>query len=339
MDRFDRIYALYKILSVRRTPISRKELERRLESSRATVQRTIDDLRTYLGAPIEYDRERNGYYLHGDTHFELPGLWFNPAEIHALLASHQLLSQTQPGLLDAELTPLRKRVEALLAHKKVGNRELINRIRILQMAPRHVDLDGFRKIASATVSRERLKVLYHGRERDAVTERWLSPQRLVHYRSNWYLDAWCHLRRGLRSFSLDRLHIIESGDDAKEIDDETLDNHFATAYGIFAGEPKYTAVLHFNSSAARWVADEQWHPQQESNVLVDGSLKLRVPYSDPRELIMDILKYGAEVEVLGPVGLRREVERRLRAALRSYEEDRADNTPSPEMGEGRGEGG
>lgn len=318
MDRFDRIYALYKILNSRRTPISRQMLEQKLESSRATVQRTIEDLRTYLGAPIQYDRERNGYYLDGEVSFELPGLWFNPAEIHALLASHQLLSQTQPGLFDEELAPLRKRVEAILAHRKAGNRDLIGRIRILQMAPRPVDLDAFRGIASATVNRERLKVLYHGRERDAVTERWLSPQRLVHYRSNWYLDAWCHLRRALRSFSLDRLHVVAVEGGAKEVASENLDRHFTTAYGIFAGQPKHTAVLRFTSAAARWVADEQWHPQQESHVQEDGSVELRIPYNDPRELIMDILKYGAEVEVLRPAGLRREVAERLRKALATY---------------------
>lgn len=320
MDRFDRIYALYKILSRRRTPVSREALQQRLECSRATVQRAIDDLRTYLGAPVDYDRELNGYRLgsiDGEL-FELPGLWFNPEEIYALLASHRLLSSVQPGLLDDELLPLRQRIEQLLAHRKAGGHELFTRLRILQMATRPVDLAVFRKVAAATMERTRLKVLYHGRARDAVTERWLSPQRLVHYRANWYLDAWCHLRRALRSFSLDRLHIVAVEGTAKEIDEKRLDRHFASAYGIFAGEPKHTAVLRFTSAAARWVADEQWHPQQVSRVLEDGGVELRIPYSDPRELIMDILKHGADVEVLRPAGLRREIECRLRTALATY---------------------
>ncbi|GAB4349402.1 MAG: YafY family protein [Gammaproteobacteria bacterium] len=318
MDRFDRIYALYRILSGRRTPVSRRALQEKLECSRATVQRAIDDLRTYLGAPIEYDRASNGYSLQSDTLFELPGLWFSPSELYALLATHRLLTPLESGPLNEELAPLQRRVEQLLAHRRAGHRALLDRVRILQMAPRPVDLDSFRKVAAATVERKRLKVLYHGRERDAITERWLSPQRLIHYRSNWYLDAWCHLRRALRSFSLDRLHVVAVGGEAKEIDNKRLDRHFATAYGIFAGEPKHTAVLRFTSSAARWVADEQWHPRQESRVLEDGGLELRIPYSDPRELIMDILKYGAEVEVLKPAALRREVARRLADALSRY---------------------
>lgn len=164
-----------------------------------------------------------------------------------------------------------------------------------------------------------MRVLYHGRERDRTTERVISPQRLVYYRSNWYLDACCHLRRGLRSFSLDRLHLVEVHDEpAQDISDAVLDKHYASAYGIFAGTPKYKAVLHFTSAAARWVVDEQWHPEQEGKVLSDGSYVLKVPYSDDRELMMDILKYGPDVEVQAPKRLRAAVAARLSAAAGRY---------------------
>lgn len=320
MDRFDRIYLLHKLLAARRTPIARRDLEQRLECSRATVLRAIADLRSHLGAPVEYDRERNGYFLDARTKplFELPGLWFTPDEVHALLATHQLLSRVQPGLLEPEIGPLRERIGRILQHRHAGDREVLRRIRILQMAPRAVDIDTFRAVAGALMRRQRLHVLYHGRARDETTERRLSPQRLVYYRDNWYLDAWCHLRQDLRSFSLDRLHVVGAEGRAKDMDEARLDRHFTTAYGIFAGTPKHTATLRFTSSAARWVADEQWHPNQTSTVLDDGGLELRVPYSDPRELVMDILKYGPDVEVIAPVALRREVADRIADTAARY---------------------
>jgi predicted DNA-binding transcriptional regulator YafY len=143
---------------------------------------------------------------------------------------------------------------------------------------------------------------------------------MVYYRSNWYLDAWCHLRRGLRSFSLDRLHLVEVRDEpAKDISDAALDKHYASAYGIFAGKCKYKAVLHFSPDAARRVVDEQWHPEQEGKVLKDGGYELKAPYGDDRELIMDILKYGADVRVVGPKRLKEAVAARLGAAARQYE--------------------
>ena len=93
------------------------------------------------------------------------------------------------------------------------------------------------------------------------------------------LDAWCHLRNGLRSFSLDRLHPVEIYDTAaRDIADGDLDAHYADAYGIFAGPANQTAVLRFSTRrrplGRRW----HWHPRQQARVLDDGALELRVPY-------------------------------------------------------------
>lgn len=320
MDRFDRIYSLHRILQSRRTPISRQELQERLECSRATVQRAIDELRNILDAPLVYDRERKGYHYAGEQRgvYELPGLWFNAGETQALLTLMELLDSAQPGLLADALGPLRARLEQLVGHPGAAGPEFALRIRILASAARVVDLDTFRMVAGAVVKRHRLRVLYHGRQRDTTTERWLSPQRLTHYRSNWYLDAWCHSRRSLRSFSLDRLHVVDTGPRAREVPDAKLETHFAGAYGIFAGPARQTAVLRFSSDAARWVADEQWHPDQKMNVLDNGAVEMHIPYSDPRELLMDIRRYGPEVEVVGPTALRRLVAASLRAAAEQY---------------------
>ena len=129
---------------------------------------------------------------------------------------------------------------------------------------------------------------------------WIIPQ-LIHYRDNGYLDAYCHTRNDLRSFSVERIHqaqVLKQA--ARDVPEKELDGHFAAAYGIFAGTPAHTAVLRFTPERARWVAEEHWHPQQKGHFLEDGSYELRLPYADPRELVMDILKYGPDVEVIGP---------------------------------------
>jgi len=289
--------------------------------SESTVRRTRDALRDRFGAPIEYDQKRNGYYYNlkqGQT-WELPGLWFNAQELYALLVSHSLLDQLQPGILSDHIQPLKQRIEEILQQKHAGSPDLSKRIRIFQQAARPTNLDHFRHIASATLQRRQIRLLYHGRERDQTTERTVSPQRLTYYRSNWYLDAFCHLREELRTFSLDRLNPAETLQIvAKDISDKTLDAHFSQAYGIFAGEPTHTAQLRFTPEAARWVADEHWHPQQQGSVLADGGYELHIPYSDSRELVMDIMKYGEEVEVIGPPELQIRVKEKLSAALSHY---------------------
>ena len=323
MDRFDRIYLLHRILRSSRGPVPRKTLEENLECSRATVNRAIEDLRDLLWAPLRYDRRRNGYYYDekdSEHAYELPGLWFNASELHALLAAQKLLAGVEPGLLDGFIAPLRDRIEHLLTHERLGRGDVTRRVRILSMASRAASPDTFILVAGALMQRRRLSMVYHGRERDAATQRTVSPQRLVHYRDNWYLDAWCHTRRGLRSFSLDRIRKgRDTGETAVDIDDERLDRHFAGAYGIFSGSPRNTAVLSFSPERARWVAEEHWHRDQQGRFREDGGFELRVPYNDPRELVMDILKHGPHVEVVRPASLRREIRARLAAALARYE--------------------
>jgi proteasome accessory factor C len=320
MDRFQRIYKLRDILNTHRRPVSCQTLSEKLGCSKSSVKRIIEELRN-ANMPIEYDRERNGYYLdkHGEVQ-ELPGLWFNPSELYALLTSHKLLSHVQPGWLDEYIAPITERLKRLLGGTHKHYAQIQKRVRILQIAARPTNLEHFQKAVTALVERKQLKTLYHGRAADKLSERTISPQRLVFYRNNWYLDAWCHWRKGLRSFSIDRLHpvAILPEEPAFEISDIELDNHYARSYGILAGPAKHTAVLLFSADAARWVADEHWHPQQQDKVLTDGRYELKIPYGDPRELIMDILKYGPDVEVLEPKELREAVIQRLKHALERY---------------------
>jgi len=322
LDRLQRIYKLHNLIVTHRLPVPHTLLQEKLECSRATINRIIQEMRLYFSAPIEYDRERNGYFYNtqeGEI-FELPGVWFNATELYALLTTQQLLEQTQPGLLDNHLKPLKSRIEKILATAQPGSGEISKRVRILHMAGRNTSSEHFQTVAGALLQRKRLAICYHSRSDDAETRREISPQRLTHYRDNWYLDAWCHQRNGLRSFAVERLLEAKALDlDAKNITEKELDAHFASSYGIFAGKPTHTAILRFTPERARWVAEEQWHPQQQGRMLGDGSYELRIPYADPRELVMDVLKHGAEVAVIEPEALRLLVQQQLQQAWQQYE--------------------
>lgn len=331
MDRLQRIYKLHQAVSSRRHPVSCQTLQDELECSRATVNRIIQEMRLYFNAPIEYDRSRNGYHyaLSDDETFELPGLWFSAPELYALLTTQQLLAQVQPGLLDTQLKPVKERIEKILATRHLGDVKLLSghpsegiskRVRILRMTGRNVALECFQTVAGALLQRNSLHISYHGRGNDETSQREISPQRLIHYRDNWYLDAWCHTRNALRSFAVERITTAKSlPQRCRDVPEKQLDTHYASSYGIFAGEPKHTAVLRFTPERARWVADEHWHPQQQAQLLEDGSYELRIPYSDSRELVMDILKHGAEVEVIEPDSLRMLLSKHLQQALLQYE--------------------
>jgi predicted DNA-binding transcriptional regulator YafY len=179
----------------------------------------------------------------------------------------------------------------------------------------------FRHIAAATLARKRLLICYRGRGKDRLSEREVSPQRLVHYRDNWYLDAWCHVSDALRTFAVERVEKACKIDaSATAISEQTLDDYLSSAFGIFSGPAKHIAMLRFTPERARWVAEEEWHPEQSARWLEDGSYELRIPYGNPTELIMDILKYGADVEVIDPASLRSAVKQRTLEMAKRYPE-------------------
>lgn len=325
MNQFDQVYIVHRMLRDARRPIPAASLMARLECSRTTLTRLLAFMRDRLGAPLETNHAEGGYRYDpvGQQAYELPGLWFNPSELYALIATQQLLSEVEPGLLEAEITPLRQRIERLLADEQLGAGEVPRRIRILAMAtrtaPGHLPGGVFGDVAAAVLQRYRLKIDYHSRGKDQHSQRIVSPQRLTHYRDNWYLDAWCHRAEELRSFALDRIRRPRRDPDPiHDLTDTELDAHFATAYGIFAGAPDKTAVLRFTAFRARWVADEHWHPEQQGRRLADGSYELEIPYQRADELILDILRYGPEVEVLAPDELRQAVAERLQRAAAIY---------------------
>jgi predicted DNA-binding transcriptional regulator YafY len=320
MDKFDRIYELHRIFCARRMPIGAAELCERLACSRATMYRLIGALRDRLGAPVERVGDPPGfrYAPEAQSAFELPGLWFTEPELRSLLVFHRLLAALEPGLLEEHLAPLRRRLDALLAHKRLGLAEAARRVRVIAIGHRSAGA-WFRVLAGATLARRRLRLSYHARSTDRVTDREVDPQRLTHYRDNWYLDAWDHLRGELRSFAVDRVRSAEQLDTlARDVPETELDEHFASSYGIFAGRANKTAVLVFSRERARWIADERWHPQQRGQWRTDGSYELHIPYRDARELVMDILRHGAEVEVIAPESLRSAVAEALQRAAALY---------------------
>jgi predicted DNA-binding transcriptional regulator YafY len=322
MNRTERFYKIDQMLHERRVVPINVFLEE-LDVSRATFKRDMEYLRDRLHAPIVWDRDAGGYRFESvkvsGPAYELPGLWFSSGELYALLAAHKLLGDIEPGILASHVAPLQGRLVALLEASGHPASEITQRVRLSSMAKRTVVPRFFTDITSALLERRRIEIDAWNRGRNETNTRVISPQRLIHYRDNWYLDAWCHLRNDLRSFSVDAIQQVKVlREQARNVAMARLDAHYSSAYGIFAGQPKDWAVLRFSPERARWVQSERWHREQQAEVLADGSYLLRVPYADERELLMDILRHGRHVEVEAPMSLRRAVAGEVSAMTRMY---------------------
>ncbi|HQT00569.1 MAG: hypothetical protein B7Y26_08925 [Hydrogenophilales bacterium 16-64-46] len=231
MSKLDDLYRLHRLLDGRRTGLSRADLIGAHGFARATLARLVADLRDKLNAPLIHDKERGGYrYDTTDGHFALPGLWFTADELLALVTLKHLLANLEPGLLDDHLRPLQTRIGALLASRHLGAGEAASRIRILAMATRRKNLRHFQIVAGAVLQRKRLAIDYYNRERDQTTHREISPQRLAHYRDNWYLDAWRHQKKGLRSFAVECIREVEPlARRAKAVTEPTLNRELGSS--------------------------------------------------------------------------------------------------------------
>ena len=294
-----------------------------LEISRATFKRDLDYLRDRLNADIKYDRLLGGYFFDkpkGSKKTELPGLWLNEKEATALALMQHLLSQLdQGGLIGPHIAPLTSIIDGILGQDETPGKELRKRIKVFGMSARKTSIENFEEIGAALLKRHRLHITHYSKAKDITTEREISPQRLIFYRDNWYLDSYCHLRKDLRSFAVDSIRsatIVYKK--CEETSEAALQKYFGESYGIFPGAATQRVKLKFTPERARWVAGETWHPEQVSSFDAEGNYILEFAYHLDPELIMEIMKHGSEVEVLAPAALRTKVKTEMKKALERY---------------------
>lgn len=323
MDRTERFYRIDQLINNRKLVTTREFLEE-LGVSLATFKRDLLYMQNHLHAPIVYDRSSGAYCFDQNNaigpKYELPGLWFNDAEIHALLVAKHLLEEIQPGILEPHIKPLISRLEGLLDSTDQLLEDIESRIVIERPAYRPVGSKVFAICATGLLRRKRLEISYQSRgDTEGFPNRRVSPQRLTYYKNTWYLDAWCHRRDALRRFSVDAIEHVELLDEAViEVPAEELNAIFRAGYGIFTGNDVTWAKLRFTPFQAKWIETEKWHAEQRGHFEPDGSYMLEFPFASSTELVMDILRYGPNVEVISPPELRGKVIERLKNAVSQY---------------------
>ena len=322
MSDVERLHRIKYMIQARKcVPI--EDFLEELEISKATFKRDLEYLRDRMNASIVYDRSEGGYRFDSAVigeKIELPGLWFSEKEVTALVLMQHLLSGLDKGgLIEPHIAPLTSIIDGILGQSNTSAKELRKRLKVFGMSARKSSIENFEEIGNALLTRKRLHITYYARGKNETTEREISPQRLIFYRDNWYLDAYCHLRIDLRSFAVDCISkAIITNTKADEVSEKQLHEHFAESYGIFSGKASQRAKLKFSPEKARWVSAETWHGQQVGTFDKEGNYILEFDYNQDPELVMDVLKYGAGVEVLAPTSLRKRVKDELAKALNNY---------------------
>lgn len=315
------------------------QLEEALQVSAPTIKRDLRFMREELGAPIRYSKARGGYYYEAEeagSHErteagrlrrtgrsatnvdpfrrseERPLLrskqWYSSDELYVLTSTWDLLGALESdrtSALSRELAPLRARVLGLFTLGGTTPRDFMRHVRVVDRRVIYRESPVFELIGCALCERRRLHIRHRSRRTNEITEREISPLRLVHYRNRWYVDAYCHHSGALKTFLIENIthaDILNTAVLRMSLDE--VEEKLDAGYGIFHGAAVLAAKLHFNEEASRYVLREAWHPKQRVQKLEDGSLMLTVPYSDPTEIVGEILRWGSKVEVVEPPELR-----------------------------------
>ena len=323
MSEIDRLYS-YKSLFLKRRLISQSEILSSLEISTATFKRDLSKLRDRLNLPIIYDRTLRGYRLDKDTSPNgFSSAIFSKEEILVFSTIQYILTQFEPHLFNSTLKPLKTKIEFMLNDIGLTESDVMSRIKFLYSRKRTLNYDIFERLLSASFNRKKVSIRYLDSQSNITIERTISPQQLIYYKDNWYMDAWCHFRNDVRTFALDAIEactiVNESVKELNIAENKRMDR---VDYGIFIGRVQQWAKIKINSKSASWVIREEWHPDQKTHMGSDGWLTLEIPYSDSREILAEILKLGNNAMVLEPKELKNSHVENLQLTLANYKSSR-----------------
>lgn len=283
-----------------------------------TIRRDFEHLINEKNAPWYILNNRTYLDPTKTDSIELHGQWFERQELEALFVLNQVIEQLSPGALKNQLKPLENKIHQLLK-SQTHHFNLGQLIKLIEIADRYVENTIFEHITQALSQQKQLKIKFWNRQTDVYKSRVISPQQLVRYKDNWKVDAWCHQKNALRTFSLEAIAEIELlYKPSKLIAKKDIKQHFESSYGIFAGKADKQAVIQFSPYIARWVQFEQWHPEQIGQWDIQGNYQLQIPYYHDEELLQDIIKYADQAQILAPPELREKAKQKLKQALKNY---------------------
>ncbi len=294
-------------------------LAARFEITPKTAQRNIEFLRDRLKAPLRYVPAMRGYGYEDHT-WELPGLWLHEDELISLVLSYRLAASVPDSDLTTSPKKLLNRVIANHAPAKYSIDELHNKISVKNIAYARTGEKIFHRLLEALLRAKPVKIEYRSPHTGQTTARDILPLHLLNYMGTWHIIAHCNIKNELRDFVLSRISSvvacnarIESCKSSASVKDFIRQN-----YGIFHGESTRSVRLRFAKDIAPWIAEQSWHPLQKAVVAKDGTLNLTVPVADFREIKREILRYGAQVEVLSPKALRDELKKEIEKMKKVY---------------------
>ncbi len=316
---FERYNWFHGQIKAGRYPNARK-LAERFEVSEKQAQREIEFMRDRLCVPLIYDCGRRGYEYEDDT-YELPPIWFKEDELLALCLALRLASTLPDHKLKNSLYELLgKFLTFRFLDSPPSLTDIKEKVSVKNVEYYKVDETVFHKVMDSLFGDEPLKIYYYTPHKNETSERIIQPLHLLCYMGSWHLIAFCSLKGELRDFALSRIKTIEPVSQVVKLPKRlpSIKNYINKNFGLMSGGESVQVCLKFTPEVSPWISEQVWFRGQEVSMNQDGSICLKFPVADFREVHREILKYGASVEVLSPQELRDEIKSEIERMSKVY---------------------
>ncbi len=272
-----------------------------LEVSSKSIHRDLEFMRDRLELPLQYDNLHKGYYYTEEVG-NFPTLQISEGELFALLVAEKALQQYRGTTFEKPLLrAFRKMAAALPDTVSLNLADWERTISFRTSAEPILNLEIFDILAKATAHRRQLQLTYRKPGRRDTELRLVDPYHLANINGEWFLFAWCHLRRDIRTFVPARIQAIDTtGKTFDRPQKFSLEKRLRDSFGVQSGQGSFDVVIRFNELVADYIREKKWHDSQQLKELKDGGLELRMKLSSLAEVERWVLGWAGNAKVIQP---------------------------------------
>ena len=279
-------------------------LARELEVSTKSIHRDIEFMRDRLELPIEYDGARHGYHYTQEVN-AFPTVQITEGELFALIVAEKALEQYRGTNFEKPLlSAIRKMEQSLPDTISFNLSDIEQTISFRTRAEPILNLDIFEALAKATARRQQIELAYRKAGTRQIESRIVDPYHLANINSEWYLFAYDHGRKDIRTFVPVRVQSVKpTGRTFPRPEKFSLEQRLRDSFGVHSGEGEFDVVIRFHETVADYIREKKWHESQQLRDLKNGGVELRLKLSSLAEVERWILGWGGHAVVVKPAPL------------------------------------
>ena len=312
----ERMLRIHQAVSAGQFP-NASSLALEIEVATKTIHRDIEFMRDRLNLPIEFDGHRNGYHYTEEVS-AFPNIQITEGELFALVVAEKALQQYRGTNFEKPLlSAIRKMEQALPDTISLNLADIEQTISFRTRAEPILDLKIFDALAKAVSQRKQLELAYRKPGQRQAEKRLVDPYHLANINGEWFLFAYDHARKDIRTFVPARIQSVQpTGKTFERSQKFSLEKRLRDSFGVHSGEGEFEVVIRFNSRVADYIREKKWHESQQLRALKGGGVELRMKLSSLIEIERWILGWGGDAQVLKPRELAEAVKKSAKAILK-----------------------